>query len=413
MRLTQVIKNYITQLPSLVNYLQQRLAWVYLCWFLAIALIFSLGLTADGLLPGYSAAENEVLKITQSLVDPLKHFLYWPYYLSVYLLRLVIEDGVLAARLLSASLGIVAAGCFLFLLRQRFSVFISLIGASLLACNSWFLSLARSGVAEISLLSGFLVLVSCLILLKRHLNKTYLSWVALIVFAGCWFLPLMPWLLIWLVLYSLFKKEEIWQRLSLIWRFSLIVLLICLIGLTIFSLNQTQAVVLTSWGIPDSLVTPWQFLQNLKEVLAALVWRAPDNPALWLGNLPFLDIFLIAMLPFGIYATYLYLKQKRQRKLISVFFILCFFAAINQGITTPGVFLLLLLTIWLVVAGLNHLLQHWRSFFPANPLAKAIGLTIFLVLIGFSLFYQVKKYFVAWSNQPQIQQIYNLKHSKD
>lgn len=402
------IKNFFTQSPAFGRNFQRWLPLIYAAWLVAVGLVFSFQLGSGELLPGHGPSEAEVLAVTESAPSLLENFLYWPYYAAVYLVRLVVEDGVLAARLVSLCLGLASAGCFLFLLRRKFGVFVSLTGASLLACNSWILSLARSGTAEISLLAGFLLLAACLVLIKKHPQNLYPKAAALILAAAGWFLPLVPWLLTAGFFYLVANRKKI-PGFQPVLQIAAGLTFAVLVAFSLAALSKTPSDILLGWGIPDSLLNPWEFLQNLGQTLNALVWQAPHNPELWLGQLPFLDIFLVALLPFGIYAYRQEIKQRRWRRLWLLPAGLLLIAGLNQGIETAGLFLLLLLAVWTAAAGLDQLLTHWKTIFPTNPLAKTLGILTFLILINFSLFYQIKRYFVAWSNQPQTQEIYNLK----
>ncbi len=365
------------------------------------------------ILPGHSPAEGEVLKITSSFPNLFEHFLYWPYYLLVYLLQFVVEDGILAARIVSNAAALVASGLFLLVLRRRFGVLVSLVGTSFFALNSWILQLARSGTPEMTGLVLILGLVTALFFMKGYGHSFKLKIAALITAIMSWFTPLAPWFITILFIHIFYRHKVLQKLLSSRLKLSLIGSFLALMALMLMSFDVEQQNIFVSWGIPESIEGFKQILNNSLDILKGIVWQAPYNPDHWLGRLPFLDIFTAAMIPFGLYFAY---KQKStMNKAYLGFMALGFLiiAGLNQGIKTPGIELLLPLIILIVIGGLHEFLDYWKKIFPLNPLARFMSILIVVVLINMSLFYQLKKYFSAWSQHPQTQQIYNLKSQKD
>ena len=381
---------------------------IYALYLLLVGGAITYGINAGQVLPGYSPAEVEILQTTASWPNPLDNFLYWPYYSLVFLLRLVVADGVLAARFVSTLFALAAVSAFLVLLRRRFSVFVSLAGVSLLACNSWFLQLARSGTPEISSLASILVFLALMAAIPKASHNWLYKLGALAAACLAWFTPLLPWLIVAITLHLFYRQRLMRRYLSPKLKLALIGFLGTLVILTAFALIRDQGVIPDLTGIPNRLPAIEAVGDNFSQILQSFFWRAPDNPQQWLANFPLLDVFAAALLPFGIYAFW---QDRRQAGFKYCFFGLLgllIIAGFNRGLMTPGLILIFPLIIAVAGGGLHELLEHWKGLFPQNPLARLVGLNVLLALVTISVFYQVDRYFVAWANNPETRQIYSL-----
>ena len=381
---------------------------VYAVFILILALILSYGIAPGQSLPGHSPAEGTVLEATSSFPDPFENFLHWPYLVAVYLLRFVVSDGILAARIVSSLAGLVAAGCFLLLLRRRFGVLVSLAGTSLLALNSWMLQLARAGTPEMMSLAALLILATCLSLLKDYAHNFKLKVAALIAAVLSWFTPLAPWLVTTLFVHIFYRHRVLRRLLSSRLKLSLVITFMLLLAVMFLSFSYDQQGIFIAWGIPETIESGRQVIDNFLATIKSLAWQAPYNASRWLGRLPLLDIFAAAMIPFGLYFAHKQSLRVAKAYLGFGALGLLLAASLNRGIQTAGLELLFPLLILIVAAGLHEFIDHWKRVFPFNPLARIIGIMLVVILINMSLFYQVRRYFSAWIQHPQTQEIYNL-----
>lgn len=393
--------------------LSRWLPVIYAVYILVLVLAFVLGLERGGLLPGHSPAEGEVLQITSSLPNPLEHLLYWPYYVLVWLVRLVISDGLLAARLVSAMAGVGASGLILLILRRRFGLAISLAGTSFFALNSWVLQLARSGTPEMTALVSILGLAAALIFMKEYAHSLRLKVAALTAAAVSWFAPLAPWLVTAVFIHAFYRHRKLQMLLSPRLKVALVATFAGLLLLTAASFNHSQENLFTAFGVPAGLQGVGQIFSNLFATLSSLVWRAPFNPQHWLTQFPLLDIFAAAMLPFGLYHAGKRSFGLQQAYLIATVGVILLAAGLGDGIKTPGVFLLFPLVAVIAAAGLHEFGAYWKRIFPLNPLARIASVAIVVLLVGMSLFYQGRRYYAAWAQHPQTRQIYSLESAKE
>ena len=388
-------------------------AWlwaVYALYFAIIGALLTFQIGSGQLLPGYSPAELAAAEISSSWPHLLENFVYWPYYAAAYILGLGINDGLLAGRLASTLFALTAVGAFLWLMRHKFGVLVSLAGTSLFALNSWFLQLGRSGTPEISNLALGLILVACLFAIPTSSgrNGRLLKLAALAAAFLAWSTPLLPWLIIAIIGHFFYRHWLTKRYLSRRLRLTLVVFLGGLGIWTAVALAGDQGMASALTGLPEQPPAPAGAATNLLQSLQGLVWRAADNPGRWLANFPLLDVFAAALVPFSLYSLARHRRRATFKYSLLVFAGLLAVAALNDGLSSAGLMLILPLLAAAAAAGLHELLEAWRRVFPQNPLARIISLSLVLVLVSMSVFYQGKRYFVAWANHPETRQIYSL-----
>jgi len=60
----------------------------------------------------------------------------------------------------------------------------------------------------------------------------------------------------------------------------------------------------------------------------------------------------------------------------------------------------------LVTAGLYWFGNQWKKTFPNNPLAQSVALTIIIAGVLFSGVFQLRRYFIAWPNNPTTKAVF-------
>ena len=383
-------------------------------WFIILSVLLFWGLDYGGLLAGHSPEEQTVLDITANFPNILENFIYWPYYLLVYLLRFLADDGILVIRMLNGIFMLIASGSLLFLLRKlNLSLRLSLLVASLFVCNSWILQLARLGTPHIQILTSILLFLVLMSLFRSGIRNRWIKIGLLAVAFWNWFNPLMVWGLGFIAAKLYCNRKSLKRYFGIKFIASLIVLAAILFILLIASWNTNLDNLFLSLGLPDQLPNINNVLNNFWQSLKAIVWQAPHYPQWWLAQLPVLGVFTASMLPFGAYTLLTKKILLPYKALMLCFGILLIFLSLNQGIQTQGSILFLLFIILLTALGINQFNNHWRQYFPFNPLARYIGITILSALICLSLFYQLQRYYIAWSHNPQTREIYHLKPTAD
>ena len=374
-------------------------------FLLGVALVLSYNLS--DLLPGASNHELASVRHSDSWLAAFGQIVWLPYYLLVATARLVIEDGVLAARVVSLSLALVAAGSFLAIAKRYWSLPIALAGTSLLVGNSWFLQLAR--VAEPAILGVCLISLFwwvCLRWRDQPTDKNRLVIVWLVGLIG-WFVPILAWLALIATVAILSKQKigpvNISQRFGLgLGLSSLLAVVLILTGL----INDQQQLV-SLMGLSSPLPNLAGILNNSLDVMSGLIWHIPAKPASWLANLPILDIFGVCLVGFGIYHFLRVLPAQGRSFSFQLTLASLLLLGLGGGVFSQAFALSLPLLGLLMLGGLVELSQLWRKIFPANPLAKSLMVVTLVSLISLSLIYQGSRYFVAWSRAPATKEIYS------
>jgi hypothetical protein len=127
-----------------------------------------------------------------------------------------------------------------------------------------------------------------------------------------------------------------------------------------------------------------------------------------LGHMPMLDIFSSAMFLLGIYYYFSRLPKRRSVIIFASFIILLLVIPLSNTYQIAATVLLPLVYIC-IIAGIVEILNQWFLYFPRNPLARNIGVALIVVAIGFSSFYHLQSYFIAWPGSPQTKAVYMLK----
>lgn len=377
------------------------LTLLFLFALLSFVLLYKLG----SLVPGLSAAEKTTVDTLLSpnasfqndvLFQPVHYVLYGLLYATQLL-----SDSMSAVqvRLASVVLGGMSVLSTLYILHRWHTFRIALLTTVLYATSASFLHAAR----HVDISSSFLLLPTGLALFlytgatKRTWNRLIATAIAIVILlsapGGIWLLSL---LLFW-------KRKDIIKELN---RFSKVqqvatllfsVVVASLLTASLFLRNSQD--VFLAFGIGTPFVSVGHFLQNGGELLTHIFWSGPNDPAIWFGIAPILDIFMLVMLMLG---TYVYILQRREDKskmlavIMAVLFIL---SGLGAGI--DAIYIAPFLYI-IAAAGIALLLQQWFTVFPKNPFARSVGVVLISICISASVAYNLHRYFIAWPHTPEV-----------
>jgi hypothetical protein len=329
-----------------------------------------------------------------------------PYTVVQRLVLLTGHHGITSMRLVTTMWAIVAMVLFYLVARQWHSVRVATLATWLFITSSWFLHTARLATPEILWLVSILALV-VLFSPRREGFDNRLSFPILIAtLSAALYVPGM----VWLVLLSIFLRRE---NIADAWYASSNFLLRALTifgGLVLLAplgrglyLNQA---LLKEWvglrAIGSPVIMAKQFLAVPKHIFVS----GPLDPVHWLGRIPVLSVFEIAMFIVGAYFYARHLRAARSRFII----VLSVLAWIIIGIGGLVSLSLIIPVIYLVVTtGIAYMLHEWFKVFPRNPIARSIGVAVIAVAILLTSVYQTRSYFVAWRYSPDTIQAFTRK----
>lgn len=357
------------------------------------------------LVPGLSGPEAISLQGTGSLKAILLNPVFLPYKLAQYGLLKLGFDSVLAIRSVSALFGLITVLLFYFVLRLWYTKRVSVLATLLLCSSAWFLHIAR--IATPSILFPLCAALLLLYGASVRASKRNRYWIILgaAVATAVIYVPGLIWLVACLILWQrryiaeVVKPLAIWQRIVALLLGT--VILMPLVYASVHDLHVLQNIL----AIP-LYFEPMRWLTNAYRVPKLLFIRGPLNPAIWVGVMPLLDIFMMGMFFLGLYNYYLRKNLVRTSVLILFFAVTVLLLTVSTtvviGLLIPAVFLI-------ITAGITFFLQQWMTVFPKNPVARSIGFVLILSAISISVLFQLKSYYVAWPLAPATKATYRLK----
>jgi hypothetical protein len=139
--------------------------------------------------------------------------------------------------------------------------------------------------------------------------------------------------------------------------------------------------------------------------LSLFVKTGSSNPLI-VGRLPILNILLLALLVFGVYAMQGAARAKAILLALSVLFAVIAAGVNNNllmlafGLPAIGIFM---------AAGLRYLYIEWRSVFPRNPVPKTFALVLIAVVTATQLYFGLHYSLIAWPHAAPTRATYVLK----
>lgn len=359
----------------------------------------------ETLLPGYAQVEVETAQSANSITAIVTNPINAPYKLTVYAIANAIGDPLLATRVASALFGAVSMVLFYIIVRRVHSQRIAFLSGIIFSCSAWFLHAARLGTPDIMFVFSVLLLALSGYLIIKNGNKMFYYLLAIVALGLSVYVPGMIWIVIGGLVLRRNKDTRVFIRFMSKWQLSLIFILVVTLVIAPLSwaIIQNPTFALTLFGIPSTVPNFVDFAQNLLSIPLSLFIVSPENPVVWLGNLPLLDIAMSALLVIGVYYYFKY-RQLDRAKLLFLFII---WASILIALEGGVVNSILLPAVFVGIAGgIALLITQWFTVFPRNPLAQTVGIVAVTLIIGTSVVYNVRSYFVAWPHWQPTKAVY-------
>lgn len=387
----------------LANDWQKLVIWLALFGGFAVVLWFKLG-TLNG---GYGPSELATVQASTSWLSIFHHPLNAPYTALIHAASYLTQHTLLAARLISAVIGLATLIVFYALARYWHGERTAIFGTVLFGLSAWFLHTTRLGTPDV-LLFGLLGLVACYIWLRKKSSPWALI-CAFILAALLLYVPGMIWLLAlgailqWKTIDKHFKHN--------LWAVTVggLILLIALtpLGLAIYHEPEVAKVYagLPAHGWP----MPLDVLRNLGQTPLHLFYQGSVNSEHWLGKLAILDYFTTAMVFLGGYLYVRHIKLRRSWLVLAIISIGIVLAslggAVSLTVILPFVYII-------AAAGIGSMLDRWLTVFPRNVIAQSVGYGLVGVAVIVACLYSVQHYFVAWPQAPETKAIFTVQDAR-
>jgi len=376
----------------------------YLRTWRGLVLAISLGIISyllyfsrlNSLPPGYSALELQTYANASNWHAILHNPINAPYKAFVWLCILITHHNQLAARLVSAGIGLFAAILFFFIVRAWCTYRTAFLTTVLFATSAGLLHVARIGTGGILQTSVLALLGILLWYREQHDYRAVIGYLLVVLFALLWYVPGM----IWFELFGLFLlRRTIHEQLRRAKTFNLAgmsgIFLLCLTPLAWESIKHPTLLEQVI-GIPQNLHALARTGNSLLDLVSGIVVRSNGNPLYWVGHAPLLSATEVIALLLGLY----YVVRESSTRTV---FLLgsgvtgLVLASVGGGVT----FACLLPILYLCIAiGIDHFLNTWLTVFPRNPVARIGGIGVVCAMLAFSVLYQVRAYYVAWPHAP-------------
>ena len=316
----------------------------------------------------------------------LSNLAYWPYFVAVWLVDLVINNPLVSARLVTGLLAWLAVAGFWLLICRLFNSYLALVALVLLTTNSWFLQLAQTADPAMFSLSLVLVFGAWLALTWADFGA-WPTRIGLLLFL---FLSLFCPVLIWLSVGV--GLVFIWRFRHQLWAYYLLIWLLIAVGWLLFLAAESAVLTATLIGFngPDLA-----YLTSLQDSILALAFGAPAteaNPA----GLALLDYFSGSLLLFGLWSLKRQLKPGRLVLVLVWPVGLFLLLAGSGGPNYAGFSLVIVPALVLLVFGLVEFYRVFHRVFPSNPLAACFGLIVIGSLVSLMVGYQLSRHFLVW-----------------
>lgn len=370
--------------------------------FIVGLLVFKLG----NLVPGFSSSEIATMHDSSNLSAIISNPINAPYKFINLVLTHFHYSSQFAMRGVSVLFGGITIALFYYVLSRWHTARIALLGTILFATSSVFLHYAR--LAEPAITSMLLISALAYGSWLHNAKKPRLSLsIGILLTVALLYIPGIIWF---------FLVGCIWQRKLLLDYFKqspIVGSFLILLGLILLSplgygLYTNPDLIKTLIGLPaHTFPSVFEYLKNFLGVLTELFVRGPADPVVWLGRLPLLDIFTIAMCLLGIFMSFTKRQLDRKKMLIGSLtggiLLVSLGGSVSVTILLPFIFIL-------ATSGITLMLQQWFTVYPRNPLARILGTSILTIAVLMTCFYHINSYFIAWPNAPETKQAFQLKN---
>ena len=296
-----------------------------------------------------------------------------PYYLALYVFRLISHDLVLF-RLVSVMIGILTGLAIYWLVSQWHGYKIGLMAAAIYITDFGVLSITRQASPLSATLLIPLGLLASIVAINRW--QDYRGLLALSITAGLLlYIPGALWLILAVSLLNIKQLKNIWLELSIKQRLiiasSIIILLIPLGYQLGYHYTNHQLAYWLGYGLNGKITALKSYGLNLIKTPTSLLFYSTNLPAaLSLGHLPLLPIAITVLSLIGFYCYVTRLSNYRWLNIIFLFVVS--WLVVSFGVLS--VYVLLPLAVIAAGTGLAFMLREWYSVFPRNPYARYAGI---------------------------------------
>lgn len=379
------------------DYWQPALFWLIGLALVITVLFYKLGSLTPYLSRTETASHSQVTSLTSIVDNPLNT----PYKLLAVGIDKLGHNNTFGLRAVSALFGLATVVLFYYVVSRWYDKRTAVLGTLLFATSAWFLHYTRVATPAIT---STLLLASLAYghWIRKTKRSAFVGILGVIIAASLIYIPGLIWFVIGGVIW---QRKQIGEHLK---EMKLSLPLVAILGVILLAplaiaLSRDPSLLRGLAGLPARTPNPYDYVRHVLNVPFQIFFRGPNNPILWLGRLPLLDVFTSTMFIIGIY-TYWKRRKLDRTKILGGLLI---GSALLVGLQGSLSIIVLAPTIYLIVAaGISYLTNQWLSVYPRNPLARTVGITLISILVALSCVYSLRQYFIAWSQSPATKKSY-------
>ena len=396
-------------LSSIWNWTKLHWRGISIAILVTVIAIITLSLQLSSLVPGQNQFETSTLGELDHFPAPWHRAVNAPYMLLAFLFGKIVANPLYGARVASVVLGLFATALMYYIIRIWFNIRVATIGTLLFITSSWLLHTTHQATPLILLVVGPLLAVAPLAWFTRTKKYRTLAFMTLAAGLGiAAYIPFMFWLIIISLLVVIRKEKALLSNLKTIQFFGALGLYVLIIIPLLLSLSHYPGQILELLGGSKTIPSISTYFTHVIQVFTSIFIHAPLLPELRIGHLPALDIFSTAMFVLGVYYLYQRKTNIKTMSLFSSMLILLLVIPFSPNSSMDTVILLPFVYIG-IITGIVELINQWFSYFPRNPLARNIGISLLVFSITLTSAYHLESYFVAWPNDPDTKTVYVVK----
>jgi len=370
---------------------------------LLLAIGWLLWLRLGTLTHGYGSDELATWQASESLRTIYHNPVNAPYLLLVRALIYIKPHSLLVVRIASALFGLLTVAIFYPLVNYWHGRRAAILGTIVFGTSAWFLHTSRLGTPNV-LYFMLLGLIGCSVWFK-HSGKSLPVILLMVLAATLLYVPGMIWFVVAGVIWQWKTIDRVFQKhLGMVTLGGL--LLIAVLAPLGMAIRKTPSLAKQMAGLPAAgWPNPITVVHRMLDVPVRFFLNGPFTPERWLGHLPILDAFTMAMVFLGVYVYLKHLPLVRAQ-LLGVIVVIGIVLFGLGGSTSISV--LVPIAYVVAAAGIGLLLDRWFTVFPRNPIAQGIGLGLVSLAVLISAWYGYQHYFVAWPNSLETQPMFDV-----
>lgn len=325
-----------------------------------------------------------------------------PFKILVFFTTLI-SSSILAVRAISILFFFSTCTALFYTLRHWHSKHAAGLATVSFATNAVVLSVARLGTPLVTVWGWFMFTSLLLWQIHGRSNK-FIPGITLLAVASLLYTPGAPWFFgVFLFFYwSRFKSAFNGVKTSSIFvsvGLGLIVLTPLIYG---FIKNPSSAI---EWLLLPDTFDPKSLITSLAQVPSAYIYKMPNSPLINVSSLPVFDLACGFLFLIGLNAYRQKIQLDRTRLMLALALVGCIIGAFGQVVVAT--IILLPFAFSMIAAGIEYLLDEWKSVFPKNPFARSFGVTVIAAVVLFGMYYQMTRFLVVWPQRLETREIYD------